>query len=390
MEKTLKKKYIYCVLISSLFFLAFATNIKGDSSYTDPADDVYCISALQYILLVGDMDMPEDISSMRSILDDVKTIGEISTGPNSIDIITIDFVDGTPNSTIQITMEGDLADSDFVQILAFGENADGDELNLFFSLSGAEESYGFVDPITGENNESYGAFVDNIVAWEYPANLLDLDEADLVIVAMTMEGDPSDPTNLQICMDMYPDSSFLFIAGSYEGLDPITEFFDTISSIIFWFLCGRLPYIYFMILLVSLAKILMDRKNRIMRYSGMVVMGVSAYSLIWYTLQINLLGDPLLGWSIPSYMDLVMCLGLLSFAVLQFANNYKILDDNVWLLTLALSTGISQAILYITPIFYYSCGAGDVMITIVFTIMIMIVVVIGMFISEKYSKARLP
>lgn len=396
MEKHFKKKHLNAVLVSSIIITTLIVSVSALPTYTysDPADDIYCLSALEYILLVGEMDMPDSISDISDVLDDIISDSDPSTGPDCIDMIEVEIRVLDPNSTMIITMEGNIADCEYVQIFVWG-NCSGEAfgMNAIYSSGnmGMDEEESFSFTVDGETNETEGSISGAEISWDFPTDSYPFDEdCSLLIVAMTFQGDPAEWEDMTICFDVFPNEAFGDggNGGSYEGWDPITEFFDTISSIIFWFMCGRMAYIYFMIILIFIAKIMMDRKNQYVRYSGMGLMGVSIWSMIWYTLEINLLGDPLFGWSIPSYMDLVIMVSLIAFALIQFANNFNFLDDNIWLLTLAFSLSLSETFLYLTPLYYYFCR-GDVIIALVVQIIVFIVAIVGMYITEKYSKKRL-
>jgi hypothetical protein len=396
MELNKKKKAIIAGVLGLCMVGLIIGVAAEDYSYTDPADDIICMTAAQWMEIAEGYDFdeaPSDFEVFLEYLDEAAEVGAISATPDCIDILTVVWSVGDPNTTLTITMEGNIHDCDYVQIMLLG-NCSGEMLGFSYRyMTGEGEEIGYVDA-DGNFTESEGGVSGESVSWEFPTDDLTFTEdCSFFLIAFTLSGSFDDPESLLICFDylgtgIYADR-FNPGAGSYTGWDPITEFLDTVAEFIFWFMCGRLPYLTLMALLIIIAKLLMDRKNPYLHWTGFGLGVVELWSLFWYFLDINLLSpDPIFGISLMAIFDIITCICFILFIIVSYANTYNLLDDNEWLYYFGIALMLVQSLLFLLLPFFYYC-AGQPTYSILALCIILVVCIILFIISEKHSKPRL-
>ena len=200
-----------------------------------------------------------------------------------------------------------------------------------------------------------------------------------------------------------------------ESEDFITFGFKTLGSILFPFFCGGLSFIFLIISIILLGKILIDRKNQFVHIAGMVVLLFLIYPIIIFLLSIDFT-EPLcfeigfsyatefagiidydieesvtqiifINYPIPSYLDFFSLICLLSFILITIFNSRNIyFDDNTWLFFMSLSSALFNSILRLI-LFLNTCEGAPVslIVVIIFTFISIIIFVV----SEKLSQKRL-
>lgn len=108
----------------------------------------------------------------------------------------------------------------------------------------------------------------------------------------------------------------------YTGVEPITSFLSSVSEFLFgWAFHGYVPFLLFIAILLCGAQCLFDRKNRILHYVGMVLLILLLYPMIFFAIQIDLVG--ILG--IVDAFGMIALISLILFMVfvpISLLNNF--------------------------------------------------------------------
>jgi hypothetical protein len=150
--------------------------------------------------------------------------------------------------------------------------------------------------------------------------------------------------------------------------------------------CGKLATLLTITILVIVAKILLDRKNRIIKIAGLIIMGINVISLIFLMLSLELFQMTFfLPISIRDLIELISALLLMVFALISIANSFDLRSDNLWILIVSIIIGISESILFLVPIFplYGFCAIPVISLIIQILILILAIVFVNLSIRLK-------
>lgn len=402
--KILTASFIITVLI------IFTTPVRGDdTSYTDPVDDLRCFTEddIENIEeFFDDMDDPRDIAD--AVLE-IWDAGTMSATPDCIDMTLISFEEVWGDKVkLTITVEGQFSDCPFAVFLIWGNCSEGDYIAFIMietttSEGGSTETnayYGYAnedgDEDSGNADMNEGM---NEVSITYPEP-----EADCSLFIMGMA---TDETHELLCIDLFPNSLYEVNPFDptdpnnpffnepvseirYNGWDPVTNFVDNVAYLVFGMMCGRLGFLLILATLVIAFKILIDRKNDVIMGIGAIGEGFTAWITLWYLLDINMMvPDPVLEFSLLGLLDILSCVFILVFVAYTFMNQYKFVNDGEWSWVLAYAFMIIETCLFLTPWWFYSCN-GQPTLTLTYQIIALIPCVIAIFMTEYYSKGRLP
>lgn len=394
------------ILFSSFSLMLFA---KADSSYSDSVDDLRCFTEDD---IENIEEFFDDVEDPRDIADTVLEIwdtGTISATPDCVDMTLISFEDEWgDNVKLTITVEGQFSDCPFAVFLIWGNCSEGDFIAFIMIETTMDEGgnqetnsyYGYAnedgDEDSGNADMNEGM---NEVSITYPEPDVD---CSLFIMGMA-----TDETHELLCIDLFPNSLYesnpfdptdpnnpFFEEpegeNQYNGWDPITNFIDNVSYLIFGVMCGRLGFLLLISMLTIVFKVIVDRKNEVVRSLGGVGEAFVAWVTVWYMFDINFsVPDPVLEFSLLALLDMLTCVFILVFVAYTFANQYKYVNDGEWSWVLAYAFMIIETVLFLTPWWFYSC-AGQPTLTLVYQIICLIPCVAAFFVTEYYSKGRLP
>lgn len=397
----------FLAIILSSFFVALAS--AASISYPDPTDDLRCFTEDDLEGLEdmwGEGESPEHPSEIVDAVLSVWSEGTMSATPDCIDMISVTLEEVWANDVkLTIEVEGSFDDCPMAIFLLWG-NCSGNEYVIAIMIvteidEGDMEStsayYSYVDE--NDNHQSGNADMDSgmdEVSVTYPKPE---EDCSLVILGLAM-----DSTGAVLCCDLFPNAlyenpssgggegGFQEHTGSeyYDGWDPITNFFDNLAQFLFFFMCGRLGFLYLMGLFVIAFKLMMDRKNMIVANIGMVGNALTMWLMLWYMIEIDIMvADALLDFSLLGLLEFLACLFFIIFVVYTYANHYGFVNDGEWSFVLAYAFMIIEAGMFMTPIYFYEC-AGQPYLTLVLQIITVGASGILLGFSEKYSKGRLP
>lgn len=397
-----------CAFLIALI-LATMPIARADASYTDPADDLRCFTEEDIEDLddyFGDEGELDDPSEFVDIVLDIWDSGTISTTPDCIDmtLITLEDVWGD-EVKLTITVEGVFSACPFAIFLIWGNCSDNDYLAMIM----IETNQG------GETSAYYGYVDEDGNADEGNADMNgDMNEASMTYpkpdgsCSLFIMGMATDETRELLCVDLFPNSLYepsnpfnpddpnnpFFNEpegeNQYSGWDPVTNFVDNISYLLLGIMCGRLGFLLLITILVIAFKVFIDRKNNVIRVIGAIGEGFTTWITLWYLLDINMaVPDPVLEFSLLSLLDVLSCVFILVFIAYTFLNQFKYLNDGEWSWVLAYAFMMIETVLYLTPWWLYAC-AGSSTLTLTYQIIALIPCVLAIFMTEYYSKGRLP
>lgn len=389
---------------------------------TDDADDVYCMTGTEWYAFwssyveEGEEINIETVDEFIDLFDDLnaEATGPYAT-PNCIDIIQVTLNTGDPNATLSITMEGEISDCSNVNIIGWS-NCSGLGDGFAFSMTFAQVagySYGEFWVSDGSSSQVAGSIDGAEITWEFDNDLVSEEEnCCMIIWAFTMTGDAEDLDNAQICWDWASscgsqdsnsttsdDSSSTPLPSSecpfsnafddnYASIDPITSFFRDFAKILFPNTCGNIAFIWLMIAIIVIGKVLLDRRQRWLFIPGIIILVIPMWPLISFGITISLTGDPYITWSWIGILYLITVVCLATFIPFQFANRWASRDDQIGLMAAAMILISMVAIGYVLPWYYYSCS-GNHSFTLIINFVMMAVTLVGLLLTEKYSKGRL-
>lgn len=399
-EKEVKKKdkmrYKKGLLISTIFLvllMLLLIPIRADTcSCNDPKDDVYCFTEDQLDEFTDDFEEPEDGQDFYDMIIDMLDEGVKSSEPDCIDMTKVETEDTGSMIELTITVEGDVGDCELIMILIWG-NCSGDD--SFFGWASIYTGDGGSDPVgefifyledDHDDNETGSLDISSDgseIGMEYPDNWWDEEECALYIVMISYCEDEE-----LVCLDIFPNEGWMEdkqFAEGYIGWDPVTQFFDYISSILFWFMCGKTAFFLLMACLIIAAKVLIDRRKRFLHWTGFALFIPIMWSLFWFTLNTDLLAtDPVLDFPIMSYLELFIGISFISFCIISYVNSFKMMDDNEWLYVLGFSLIMVESLLYIFPMYFYYCGGQPTLALIVLSLLL-VFSILSLFLTEKYG-----
>lgn len=408
-----KKDNILKILMGSMFLIALLLILtpiaRADSSYTDPIDDIRCFTEEDIEDLegyFGDEGELDDPSDFVDIVLDLWDSGTISATPNCIDmtLITLEDVWGD-RVKLTITVEGAFSDCPFAMFLIWGNCSDNDYLAIITIATneggGTTAHYGYVNE-DGDNdsgNADMNSDMDE-VSMTYPRP-----DGSCSLFIMSVATDESHEL---LCIDLFPNSLYEpnpFNPSDpnnpfnneptggqyYNGWCPLTNLVDNLAQYMFGLImCGRLAFLLISAISVVIFKILIDRKNNVVKGLGAIGDGFMVWILAMYALDINLATpDPVLDFSLLALIDLLSCIFLLVFVAYSYLNQFKWVNDGEWSWVLAYAFTLINTALFFSPWWYYECS-GSAFLTLVIQIIALIPCVIALFLTEKYSKGRLP
>ena len=319
---------------------------------SDPSDDLYQITALDFLYVLGDEypDIPQDASDITDIVSKmISRSREVST-PSRIDLREIKIHHGPLNDFIEINMQGDIDDGNYVLIYAFIEShvnngwigmqmeLDEDEENFLYRANGGIAEDNATGDFTG--NTAWMAF--NQTHYYYT-------EGDTVLViSITGRGNFNDPFQSLIYFDFCPNSEVDEdeITGTYAGTDPITQFFDDIAGFLFGYIFdGAIPFFILMALFLVLGQFLFDRKNIYAHWVGFAVLLFVCIPIVMYAISINLVG--IMG--IPNLLGILEIFVLIFFLVFvtcSLLNNWQVFKRYLWAILVAFALIDVEQIVY--------------------------------------------
>lgn len=394
------------VLIVANLYIAFIPMITSieSVSWDDNVDDLKCFE-------FGDFeDMFADPENMD--IEDIMSIwewGDLSATPDCVDITQVSIAVDDDNVTLIIDVQGD-PESCLTFLFGFFNCSNGLPFNIsIFGISLG--SYG--DELGGSFGEENGYYMYNNTEEEFGE--WDFSNGDFRLVFPSdwfIEGanctlflilGAMNPFTLEICGDLfYGDCSDenannpyedgngngnggTSDPGSYSGIDPITNTFDTVADVIFGAMCGSLPFIFLIMLLLVVQKILADRKPKVLDYISLVVMGIIIWITTIYLFNINIAGD-LFGIDLINLFTLITLLSFLAYSIMSGAHAFDILGNNSWCFTLGFAFQFVIGVIYCLPLYSFECPYPAVSLTI--EIIIALLLFIGLKISQKFSHKK--
>lgn len=162
------------------------------------------------------------------------------------------------------------------------------------------------------------------------------------------------------------------------------------------FMCGRIPVIIGIIIMIIIAILFLDRHRTGIIITGSIIMTLVIYfsiSYIFFTiLPENIIPEFTIFYLI-SLLDIITLLALIIFGFISVANGLTglrgrkpIMRDNDWIFIFGMFLPIIQSVLYLLPFFYSICStnsAGNIIILAIINIFILIIFKISKVIKNK-------
>lgn len=274
LEKLNKKRTICFGILFVLVFILLSTPVLAatiDLSWNDPKDDIRCFTEDQ---LEGFEDEYEDPESPEEILEALRefwTEGELSTGPNCIDMIKIELKEVGLNIKLTITVEGNITDCEKVMIIIGGNCSDGNGIAGIGvyqeGMGGSDNHYVFVD---GEGNPLSNGTMDidgGGVEMEFPASAWGNESCSLYIFMITTCDDDL------LCVDIFPNrvvgepSSSGSGTTDAEWTDPFSDLF---ANLFYWLVAywGWILIVSLVIVVILVILVLIWKNKKIKLYQS--------------------------------------------------------------------------------------------------------------------------
>ena len=338
--KNLKTKLILVVSLSLLLITCFApTKARAIDVESDPRNDLYRITALDFLYVIGDEfpDIPNEADDITDLVNKMILRSREVSDPGSIDIREGKIHHGPLFDYFQVDMEDDIDDLDYVIIYAFIESHVNNRwIGLRLELDGTEEYFEYRAYGDIEEDNATGAFTDNTAWMAFNATHYYYREGDTVLVmSMTGNADFSNPLKSMVYYDFCPNSDVEEKEGTYAGTDPITQFFDDIADFLFGNIFdGAIPFMILIALLLVLGQVLFDRKNRYAHWIGFAGLLFLCFPIVMYAISINLVG--IMG--VPNLLGILEVFVLVNFLVFvtcSMLNNWSVFRRYLWAILVA-------------------------------------------------------
>lgn len=333
--KNLKTKLILVVSLSLLLITCFApTKARAIDVESDPRNDLYRITALDFLYVIGDEfpDIPNDADDITDLVDKMIARSREVSEPGSIDIREVKIHHGPLNEFFEVDMENDVDDLDYVLIYAFIESHVNNRwIGLRLELDGTEEYFEYIAYGDIEEDNATGAFTDNTAWMAFNATHYYYREHDTVLViTITGNADFSNPLKSLIYFDFCPNSDVEDKEGTYEGTEPITQFFDDIAHFLFGGIFdGAIPFLILIALLLVLGQLLFDRKNKYAHWIGFGGLLFLCFPIVMYAISINLVG--IMGLpNVLGILEVLVLVQLLVFVTCSMLNNWQVFKRYLW------------------------------------------------------------
>lgn len=378
-----KKKITILFFIGIITFILmlslFPKKVSAINVNDDPKNDVYRITALDFLYVIGDEypDVPDDLDDFTDLISHMVSRSQQVSSHDCIDIRDVKIHHGALNEFIEVDMDGDVDECDYAYILAIIVSHDGNNwIGMSMEYDDGDEEFHYKAKNGIEDNNATGDFTGHI-AWMAFNNTgyYYRETDDVVVLSMTGQPDFHDFLQSNVYFDYCPNSVVDedITTGSYFGDDIITQFLDTIGNFLLgWLFEGALPFLLLILLLLVAGQILLDRLNVYLHWIGFVLLLLCIYPIIMYMISINLVG--IMG--IPNVFGILelSILGLfIAFIILSIANNFGLFK--YYKLPLAFSF-MELDIYQIIMIYFYSTAMQIIALVILISSLILIYILL--------------
>jgi len=368
---------------------------------TDPVDDLKCFDLEEF----EDFDLDFDEFDAFA---ELWEWGELSATPDCIDITDVHLLipTGDGDVTLEINVEGDpeacltmliieincsIVDGGMIAIIGMnlGEFAPDEFLE--------DGGYYGVSDNDGEVCEGVYDFSNNNFRIDFPKDWLSEDVEVCCINIILMAVNPY--INI-LCADMFQDcdwgvddsngdngnngdNGITFPEGNYAGEEPITDILDDLGEFIFGAMCGSLPFIFLVMLLLVIQKILADRNSIILDCLSLIPAFFAIYIISFYALSINLAEGVIFDFNIIGLLTVITLFCFMLYSLLSGLHAFDIVGNNSWCFSLGFAMQFVIGILYLTPFYIFVCPNS--ILSMVVEILLAVVLLAGLKISQKYS-----
>lgn len=422
-KKIQSKKILITVLLLATIITGFSViKVFGTTTDiligTDTVDDIKCWDLEEFEGFELDFD---DFDAFM----DLWEWGDLSATPDCIDITTVYLYipNGDSNVILEINVEGD--PEACLTMLMIQINCSGDDggqiaivgMNLGeFAPDGFPEDAGYygVSDNDGEGCEGIYDFSNDDFRVAFPKDWLSENTEDCCIDIILMAVNPYVDI---LCADIFQDcnwgvddsngdngdngngdngdngngdngedNSITFPEGNYAGDEPITDILDDFGEFIFGAMCGSLPFIFLVMILLVIQKILADRNSLILDCLSLIPAFFAIYTISFYALSINLAEGVIFDFNIIGLLTVITLFCFMLYSLLSGLHAFDIVGNNSWCFSLGFAMQFVIGILYLTPFYIFVCPNS--ILSMVIEILLAVGLLAGLRISQKYSSKK--
>src|SRR4030042_5822142 len=278
----MSKKNLVLILIVVLFTTCFLFNTTtivkaAEIEESDPKEDMYEITFLDFFYVVGDEfpNRPNSVDDVKDVLNKMVSRSTETNRPDSADIDNAYINTNDPNWTaVIIEMEDDIKDLDYLMIIVVLEHSENNWIELEMEYDGGTEDYEWTSE-NFEGNDTTGGISGKQIGIAFPISECDYrEDDDFIVISYAFEGDFDDPFQSMFYYDFCPNSAVdVEEQGIYQGPDLITAYISQLAHFLFgWVFTGFLPFLVLIALFLALFQFLADRRSKLVKYAGIILL----------------------------------------------------------------------------------------------------------------------
>jgi len=373
------------LLLTILLFNS--NNVCGaEIEYKDSKEDLYRISILDFLYIVGDEfpDRPNSVSDITDVLEKMVVRSVPSTTPGSADIRDVYINTNDVNYTaVIVEMEDDIRDLDYLMVIVVLEHSHNNWVELEMEWDEADGASYEWSSENWEGNDTVGGINDNQIGIAFPRSECNYQEDDdFIVISYTFSGDFNDPFQSMFYYDYCPNEEVdVQEQGAYQGSDFITMYLSQLAQFLFgWFFIGYVPFLVLIVLVLALFQFFSDRRSRIIHYTGMVLLLLCTIPIIFYSVSLDFFG--MLG--VVDIFAILTLVTLMSFLIFIVTSTFSKYIKRLYLVFYGAGCGSLFSLQLIYTILY----AGTLIWSLIILTIGLSLICIGLIISNMNKRLR--